>query len=123
MYATSLAEVQDSLAQALEGAGLPIHRGPVPANPVQAPCILLAVPNVTETDMAPHGCTPPAHYEMTVDMLVIASDTTGKDLLTLADTVLLTLVTAGYEPTSVNEQVYDTPNSPAPLPGVQITVE
>lgn len=121
MYVETLVEAVDRVVAAVEATGLKVHRPPTPLTPVQPPCVMVAVPTVNEQEPMPAGCA--ARYEVTVDVLVIGENPAGKGLLARADEVMAALGAAHLTIQTAREQPFEATNSPAPIPGVQITVE
>lgn len=121
MYVETLVEAVDRVVSAIEPVGMTVHRPPTPLTPVQPPCVMVAVPTVLDQEPMPAGCGP--RYQVSVDVLVIGENPAGKGLLARVDAVLAALSSAHVTIQSAREQPFEATNSPAPIPGVQITVE
>lgn len=119
MIVDTLAEAAASALAALAGQPLPVHAPPMPARPVSAPCVMVAMPSVS--DMVQTSCG--SQLDVSVYLLVVAGDPTGSRLIDDTDQVLAAVTAAGLTVTSVDADTYDPGTLPGPLPAARLTLE
>lgn len=109
------------VADALSGAIVPIHPDPIPTKPLTGACAWIQTPQALE-QLPIKGPGNDCSWSFAVSVLVIAADTTARDLLQAVDDVTDRLAAAGIQCTT-SPQLYQTPNTPAAVPAVLVTGE
>ena len=117
IQAASHTEAATLVADALGAVGVKVHPPPIPTTPVAAPAVLIQTPEAVEAK----GLTP-CRWAFQVSVMVVGADTTGRGLLALVDSVAAALAARGLT-TTTSPQLYQAPNTPAPLPAVLISGE
>jgi hypothetical protein len=110
-------DVATTIGKALEPVTVPVHVNPVPRDVIAGPCVLVSMVYATD-DVSAIGC--PA-WSWNARCLVIAADTTGRQLYDIAAEVHHALWAAGIR--SVSEpRTYNPDNrAAAGIPALEIT--
>lgn len=116
IVADGIGPAADAVGDALAGASVKVHRGPVPANVIAPPCVLIGVPEAT--DMAGTlGCP---MWQWTIPVLVIAGDTSGRDLYRVTTEIMHALASESIKTVS-NTRTWQPDGKPAGLPAIELT--
>jgi hypothetical protein len=124
----SLIDVVAKLGDALDDGqgkgigpnGVPLHLPPMDGRPIGTPAIILEVPELMDYLGTVGECP---QYEWRAELLIVAPNTTGVDLVGTVDAVLATLHAAGYQVGSGTYTSWQPPDSPSPFPAYTLTVE
>jgi hypothetical protein len=119
LVATSHAEAASVILEAIASAPIVVHEPPIPTNVVSGPAALVQSPQAIEVKTL-RGAE--CHWRFRFTILVIAGSTTGKGLIENVDAICSLLIAAGIQITT-SPQVYQPPNTPAPIPAVLIQGE
>lgn len=118
--ARMVTDLDDGQGKGIGPNQVPLHYPPTDQRPIGAPAIILHPPQLVGYAGTVGGCP---HYDMRVDITVVAESTVGVDLVPTVDALIATLHTTHHRVVSGVADTWQPPDTPSPLPAYTITVE
>ena len=118
--AALIAVLDDGQGKGIGPNQVPVHYPPADQRPIGTPAIILHPPQIIGYAGTVGGCT---HYDMRVDVTVVAESTVGVDLAATVDAVCAQIDTHHLRVTSGVPDTWQPPDTPSPLPAYTLTVE
>jgi hypothetical protein len=113
-------DLDDGQGKGIGPNNVPLHMPPMDKRPIGVPAIIISLPDIIDYAGTVGGCP---HYDMRVELLVVAESTVGVDLPGTVDAVLAMLDNGHYKVTGGSPTTWQPPDTPSPLPAYALTVE